>query len=134
MSCLAVAGLGFRCFILPRHVDSCSARSSTVSTLSEQCEQREYFSGLGNILSFLLSSTLQMGQVKFLQRVVTEDQSEDKEDDEDDDDDDSPTFLISVEVGYEAAGLAALLQWVQRARLERNTGHLAVYTGNTPHM
>ena len=97
--------------------------------LSEQCE---YFSGLGNILSFLLSSTLQIGQVKFLQRVVTEDQSDDN--DKDDDDDDSPTFLISVEVGYEAAGLAALLQWVQRARLERNTGHLAVYTGNTPHM
>ena len=98
--------------------------------MSKQCE---YFSGLGNILSFLLSSTaLQIGQVKFLQRVAAEDQSEDKDDD-DDDDDDSPTFLISVEVGYEAAGLAALLQWVQRARLERNTGHLAVYTAlSTP--
>ena len=105
--------------------------------MSEQCEQCKYFSGLGNILSFLLSSTLQIGQVKFLQRVAAKDHSDDKEDDEDDDDkdeDDSPTFLISVEVGYEAAGLAALLQWVQRARLERNTGHLAVYTVNTPHM
>ena len=102
--------------------------------MSEHCE---YFSGLGNILSFLLSSTLQIGQVKFLQRVAAKDHSDDKEDDEDDDDkddDDSPTFLISVEVGYEAAGLAALLQWVQRARLERNTGHLAIYTLNTPHM
>ena len=99
--------------------------------MSSQCE---YFSGLGNILSFLLSTTLQIGQVKFLQRVAAEDQSDDKDeddDDDDDDDDDSPTFLISVEVGYEAAGLAALLQWVQRARLERNTGHLAVYTVNT---
>ena len=102
--------------------------------LQKICEQCEYFSGLGNILSFLLSSTLQIGQVKFLQRVAAEDQSDDKDDDDDDeDDDDSPTFLISVEVGYEAAGLAALLQWVQVARLERNTGHLAVYTVNTPH-
>ena len=81
------------------------------------------FSGLGNILLFL-TKQFQVGQVSFL-RIILDNTSKkgiEKNPDE------SPTFIISTEVFFEDDFLDTLLEFVQRTREGRNTGHLGIYT------
>ena len=85
------------------------------------------FSGIGNILLFL-TEYFQVGQVSFLRILPSEAANsgsggKDKVGS-------CPTFIIMTEVYYEDDFLDTLLEFVQRTRVGRNTGHLGIYSRN----
>ena len=81
------------------------------------------FSGIGNILLFL-TKYFQVGQVSFLRILSTEATNIGGKNKVDN----SPTFIIMTEVYYEDDLLDTLLEFVQRTRVGRNTGHLSIYS------
>ena len=85
------------------------------------------FSGLGNLLSHLLAE-YQIGQVKFMKKTKV-DSKEDSHDNERSSEKSNicPTFIVTVEVFYEESQLINLVDFVQRTRERRNTGHLGIY-------
>ena len=72
-------------------------------------------SGLGNLL-FFLSPTFLVGHVKLLQNIKPLHLVGDMF-----------NYMVIVEVFYQKDKLIYLLDYVQRAREERNTGHASVY-------
>ena len=83
------------------------------------------FSGIGNILLFL-TEYFQVGQVSFLRILPSEAANSGGKDKVCS----SPTFIIMTEVYYEDDFLDTLLEFVQRTRVGRNTGHLGIYSRN----
>ena len=83
------------------------------------------FSGIGNILLFL-TKYFQVGQVSFLRILPSEAASSGGKDKVGS----CPTFIIMTEVYYEDDLLDKLLEFVQRTRVGRNTGHLGIYLRN----
>ena len=81
------------------------------------------FSGIGNILLFS-TKYFQVGQVSFLRILSTEATNIGGKNKVDN----SPTFIIMTEVYYEDDLLDTLLEFVQRTRVGRNTGHLGIYS------
>ena len=71
--------------------------------------------GLGNMLLFL-SNKFQVGKVMLLQKVDNLESSGDMFD-----------FMVMVEVFYRMDILVYLLDYVQRTKHSRNTGHVSVY-------
>merc|ERR1711971_88241 len=82
-------------------------------------------SGIGNILLFS-TKYFQVGQVSFLRILSTDAAKRGGKEKEDN----CPTFIIMTEVYYEDNLLNTLLQFIQRTRVGRNTGHLGIYSRN----
>jgi len=81
--------------------------------------------GLGNLLSHLLAE-YQIGQVKFMKKKTIDfrnhygEKRSEKENM-------CPTFIVTVEVFHEENQFINLVDYVQRTRERRNTGHLGIY-------
>ena len=71
----------------------------------------------------------QVGQVKFMRKKTVE-HFHNNDFDEKSNSDACPTFIVSVEVFYEEDQFINLVDFVQRTRERRNTGHLGIYFSN----